>query len=484
MLHDKTGYTTDLEYECRICAEMDPHYLAYVCAIRGVDSVLARLADGIDYCDLGCGSGDSVLAMAAAHPSSRFTGIDFNPAHIARAQAIARRAGLTNARFIECSFADFSSRSDTTFDVIALHGVYSWVGAEQRNEIVASLSAKLRSGGIVYVSYNVLPGWLSMLPLRQIMIELARQTELPSSQKVAHVRKFIREFAEIERACGYSSRHLDDLCMKLEKTSANYIAHEYLNRDWYPAFSNEVARDLHRAKLSFVGEATIHRNYPETFVPTPMVEFIERQSTPELQQLLTDISSGATFRRDVFVRGMRRSPVRHLLESAPFSFLALDRILDIGEPVADIASFAAFAELFVEHAFSNVVNFVDILSLAAQNRIAAEDCSRLVQALVAHGLLQIGHGTAFGALDATSTECKSMSALNCLRLQEAAMKGSDALLCSNVVVKPVQVSAANAQALANRFPISDSHSAAARNTDSVDLKREFIRKLSRLRIIN
>src|ERR1700760_1982896 len=131
----ETGYTTDLAYRHQICAEMDPRHLAFVCAIHGVESVLAR-ESAIDYCDLGCGTGDSILAMASTHPSSRFTGVDFNPAHIARAERLARQAGLTNVRFVAASFREFGTRVDVSaFDVIALHGVYSWVGPQQREEI-------------------------------------------------------------------------------------------------------------------------------------------------------------------------------------------------------------------------------------------------------------------------------------------------------------------------------------------------------------
>jgi len=61
--------------------------------------ITARLEQGIDVLDLGCGRGQALVAMAARFPNSRFVGYDFSVEGITTAQAAATAKGLTNLRF-------------------------------------------------------------------------------------------------------------------------------------------------------------------------------------------------------------------------------------------------------------------------------------------------------------------------------------------------------------------------------------------------
>ena len=54
------------------------------------------------------------------------------------------------------------------FDFIGLHGVWSWVSPENQKIIINFIRKKLKVGGVVYISYNTLPGWLQMIPLREL----------------------------------------------------------------------------------------------------------------------------------------------------------------------------------------------------------------------------------------------------------------------------------------------------------------------------
>ncbi len=56
----------------------------------------ARLADGLQVCDLGCGQGVAVNLMAKAFPNSTFTGIDNHPEAIESARRDAQKRGLSN----------------------------------------------------------------------------------------------------------------------------------------------------------------------------------------------------------------------------------------------------------------------------------------------------------------------------------------------------------------------------------------------------
>ena len=109
-----------------------------------VPGLAARLSDGIDVADVGCGSGHAVNLMAAAFPRSRFTGFDFSAAGIAAARAEAGRRGLANARFEQRDAArlDENARFDfvTTFD--AVHD------QARPDLMLAGIAAALRPGGV------------------------------------------------------------------------------------------------------------------------------------------------------------------------------------------------------------------------------------------------------------------------------------------------------------------------------------------------
>src|SRR5690606_30146054 len=88
-----------------------------------VPGLVARLEQGIDVLDLGCGRGLALNRLARLFPRSRFTGIDLSRDAIAFARAQAE--GLGNLEYVDRDLSDFDrwatpSAYDlvTTFDAI------------------------------------------------------------------------------------------------------------------------------------------------------------------------------------------------------------------------------------------------------------------------------------------------------------------------------------------------------------------------------
>ena len=137
---------------------------------RGSSAGLGR--EPIRVLELGCGQGLSANIIAAANPHIKYTAIDFNPEHIAGAQALAKEAATPNVRFIEASFEQVADDASLgPFDVITLHGIYTWVSAENRQHIIRIARDKLKTGGLLYVSYNCYPGWSSVIPIRRMFTD-------------------------------------------------------------------------------------------------------------------------------------------------------------------------------------------------------------------------------------------------------------------------------------------------------------------------
>jgi 2-polyprenyl-3-methyl-5-hydroxy-6-metoxy-1,4-benzoquinol methylase len=69
---------------------------AIIALVPGLDE---DLRTGISVLDVGCGAGRAIVALAGAHPRSRFTGHDFSDQAIAAARAAAAELGLRNVSF-------------------------------------------------------------------------------------------------------------------------------------------------------------------------------------------------------------------------------------------------------------------------------------------------------------------------------------------------------------------------------------------------
>jgi 2-polyprenyl-3-methyl-5-hydroxy-6-metoxy-1,4-benzoquinol methylase len=87
-----------------------------------VPGLSARLEEGIDVLDVGCGSGRAFNLLARKFPESRFVGYDFSEEAISRARAEAAEHGAQNVRFEvrDAATLDEKERYDlvTTFDAV------------------------------------------------------------------------------------------------------------------------------------------------------------------------------------------------------------------------------------------------------------------------------------------------------------------------------------------------------------------------------
>jgi SAM-dependent methyltransferase len=87
-----------------------------------VPGLPARLREGIDVADVGCGSGHAVNLLAEAFPRSRFVGFDFSTEGITAGQEEAAAKGLRNARFEQRDAATLGGPPAfdliTTFDAV------------------------------------------------------------------------------------------------------------------------------------------------------------------------------------------------------------------------------------------------------------------------------------------------------------------------------------------------------------------------------
>lgn len=99
------------------------------------------------------------INIHCAASNVKWWGTDFNPGNQALFAKELAQTYANGAQVTDQAFAEFCAREDLPgFDYIGLHGIWSWVSDENRQVIVDFLRRKLKLGGVLYVSYNTLPG--------------------------------------------------------------------------------------------------------------------------------------------------------------------------------------------------------------------------------------------------------------------------------------------------------------------------------------
>lgn len=126
----------------------------------------------VDHCrvlELGCGDGGNLIPLAFYLPQSQFVGIDLSSTAIARGRQTIAELGLANIQICTQDLLDFPENAGT-FDYILAHGIYSWVPAEARQQLLKICSRHLSANGIAYISYNALPGGHLRRYARELML--------------------------------------------------------------------------------------------------------------------------------------------------------------------------------------------------------------------------------------------------------------------------------------------------------------------------
>jgi len=314
------GYVVDLDYTRGYFRELSPAHLRFVLLLAGMEPPGA--AQPFTYYELGCGNGYSTALHAAASPHGRFCGVDFNPTHIHHAQKLAQDTGVGNVRFLEKSFAELLEFDLEDADYIVLHGVWSWVGEEQRAQVLEFLRRRLKPGGIVYLSYNALPGLAQVAPLQHL---LNAHASLAAGDRIEKVRRSM-DFAERLQKAGARFFTVSPVAgarlASMARHDPHYLAHEYYNANWSPFYHAEVAQALASAKLSYAGAASVFDNFDQFTLNSEVAKLVGEVGERALAETIKDYARNQSFRRDVYARGVTKAAPAALeaaLEQARFA---------------------------------------------------------------------------------------------------------------------------------------------------------------------
>lgn len=307
------GYVADIGYTYGYYAELNPLRAALAFAGAGLVAPTSGTA-----CELGFGQGLSANIHAAAS-YSEWHGTDFNPAQASFARELAAASGA-RAHLRDDAFADFCARADLPdFDFIGLHGIWSWISDENRAVIVDFIRRKLKVGGVLYISYNTLPGWASFAPMRHLMTEHA---EVLGTQGRGIVNRIdgALDFAErllaLNPTYAQANPQAAERLARIKGMSREYLAHEYFNKDWHPMHFATMAQWLEPAKLQYACSANYLDHVEAINLSSAQQAFLNDIPDPVFRQTVRDFMVNQQFRKDYWVKGLRTATALEQAEAA------------------------------------------------------------------------------------------------------------------------------------------------------------------------
>jgi SAM-dependent methyltransferase len=298
------GYPSDVPYLPTFISELAPAWLDHVALIQGFAPPERR--GSFAWCDLGCGLGISAAILAATHCNGDFHGIDLISEHVEAARRLAADAGIANLSFHEADFEAAAALKLPQFDYIVAHGVYSWIGPEAQNSLRRFIDRCLKPNGLVYLSYNALPGRAADLPFQRLVRRLGE----PASGDTVSRIGFALEHLDCLLALKAPALVASPLAMARKKHpkrfSLAYLAHELLGAHWSPLAVTEVRAAMAQIGLQPVGSATLIENYDRFVLGKAARETLAAIADPDGRELARDFLIDQFFRRDLFVRQGRQ----------------------------------------------------------------------------------------------------------------------------------------------------------------------------------
>jgi SAM-dependent methyltransferase len=300
MARTQASSVSDTSYPRIFHSSLAPAWLDLIATLCGYAS--PRRDEHFNWCDLGCGPATSATCLAACYPRAGFYGLDAMPVHIDEGKRWAKAARVRNLKLYARTFAG-GRRDLPQFDYIVSHGVYSWIDAAARAEWRAFIDRHLKPGGLVYVSYNAMPGWAADLPLQRLLAAAAEQYPGNSAARVDAALVFAETLAK-KGAQGLIRSSLVTEAWRRGRESAplSYFVHEYLAPGWAPRYVTDVRREMADIGLVPVGSARFRENFDRFALTARARGVLATIEDADFRELVRDFMMGQSFRRDIYTR--------------------------------------------------------------------------------------------------------------------------------------------------------------------------------------
>lgn len=310
-----------LPYESKPFAQSQPGRLAAICTLFSLQAAPLETARVLE---LGCASGGNIVPHAVRFPDATFVGVDLARTQVAAGRARIKALGLRNIEILCQSFTEIDDDLGH-FDYIICHGVFSWVPPAVQEAIFQVVRARLSPVGVACISYNVLPGWRMMQPLRDAFL-LEIPDSVDSLDRVAKARELLAFLKQATPDTGPYGDMLRAWADRLATLPDDYIAHEFLEETNAPSTVRDFVHGAARHGLGYLGECELSSMILDNYGASVAEQVRTRSGNDlvETEQYL-DLLSGRTFRQSLLVASDRMAGVDRSLTAdriAGLHFLA------------------------------------------------------------------------------------------------------------------------------------------------------------------
>jgi SAM-dependent methyltransferase len=286
-------------YPAAVYPEAHPDRLATVGTLRGMNPAPP---DGCRVLELGCGTGENLLALAFTFPGSEFVGLDSAHSPVELGRASIEELRLTNIQLVPIDLCDAGKESFGSFDYIIAHGLYSWVPPLTRERILALCRQLMTPHGIAYVSYNAYPG-NHLRDLARGIIQFHTMRSGSPLEKALRARAMLKFLAESRHVPNAYVNALQAELARVEKLKNEVFFHDDLAEINQPFYFHEFISAAHRHDLQFLGEACPDDLHAESFTWDALAKFSELEKEEELiGEQYRDFLLGRAFRRTLLCK--------------------------------------------------------------------------------------------------------------------------------------------------------------------------------------
>jgi len=279
--------------------------------IAGLFGMAPAAAPNCRVLELGCGDGGNLIPMALTLPASVFTGIDLAEPAIARGCALVNTLGLENItlRHLDLMQAgpnlgefDYGAFDYGAFDYIIAHGLYSWVPADVRDQLLSLCRTHLAPQGVAYVSYNAGPGFGRRRMFREMMLYGVRGVEDPM-RRVEQAVQLIGSLAACRPENERAPVLFEEELKHLSECEPWFLYHDDLADTNYAPYFHEFAAHAARHRLAYLGEADFLEMQDDIY-PEPVIQALQRFAGDDVlaKEQYLDFIKGRRFRLTLLCR--------------------------------------------------------------------------------------------------------------------------------------------------------------------------------------
>lgn len=317
----------EVPYESQPFYVATPEHLATVGTLFGLSPLSpsdARLLE------IGCGTGAHIVALAAAHPSARFVGLDASSKSLDVARKMVAKLGLQNIEFVVVDLSSVDNEALGRFDYIVGNGVYSWLPPRAQEGMLGIYANCLTEQGVGYISHNTLPGWHFRRIAREMCQLHTRDIDEPKA-RVEQARALLEFLSTGITGAPPGWRDVIEGELRTIRERPYWFAHHDLLAEHNGAvYFTEMMERIRPLGLQFLADASIRTMFAHDFEEATRVRLAEVAPSIHAMEQYLDFLRGRMYRQTLLCRSTQ-SLSRHITWEK-LRGLSVRAALQISEP--------------------------------------------------------------------------------------------------------------------------------------------------------